>query len=103
MFCDSFPFEILTMLNDLLPFLYGISLFLLLWQAVRVMKKGFDADPSSSSKENKSNQLQEDRTGQITIHPELITQDGVITDEDLLTVRFSKDIDPPKSTESPSE
>ena len=32
-----------------------------------------------------------DRTGRLTIHPELLDSDGQITQEDLLTVRFSGD------------
>jgi len=39
----------------------------------------------------------------VTIHPELLNKDGCITDEDLLTVRFSKDTDHPQSYEKPSE
>ena len=45
----------------------------------------------------------DDRTGLVTVHPELLNKDGFITDEDLLTVRFSKDNDHPKSSEKPSE
>ena len=30
-----------------------------------------------------------DRTGKVTIHPELLDGDGRLTEEDLLTVRFS--------------
>ena len=43
-----------------------------------------------------------DRTGLITVHPELLNQEGKITDEDLLTVRFSNDIEPPKSSNEDS-
>ena len=46
---------------------------------------------------------EEDRTGLLTIHPELLDQDGRITDEDLLTVRFSGDTDPPQSAETSAE
>ena len=49
------------------------------------------------------NPPKKDRTGQFTIHPELLDEEGNITDEDLLTVRFSNDLDPPKQTESSSE
>ena len=45
----------------------------------------------------------DDRTGLVTVHPELLDKDGSITDEDLLTVRFSKDTDHPQSSEKPSE
>ena len=50
-----------------------------------------------------SDEVSRDRTGLVTIHPELLNKDGCITDEDLLTVRFSKDTDHPKSSEKPSE
>ena len=39
-----------------------------------------------------------DRTGLLTVHPELLNQEGQITDEDLLTVRFSNELDPPESS-----
>ncbi|WP_432786000.1 DUF2973 domain-containing protein [Cyanobium sp. BSA11S] len=39
---------------------------------------------------------QADRTGRLTIHPELLDADGRITSEDLLTVRFGSDNDPPR-------
>jgi hypothetical protein len=32
-----------------------------------------------------------DRTGRLTIHPELLDADGQLTAEDLLTVRFETD------------
>ena len=58
------------------------SLVALLWQAFRVMGKGFRAASGPISEPN-------DRTGRITVHPELLDSDGRITNEDLLTVRFS--------------
>ena len=36
----------------------------------------------------------DDRTGRLTIHPELLDPDGQLTREDLLTVRFSGDNEP---------
>ena len=91
------------MLSDFLPFLYGISVFLLLLCAARVMFNGFFIDQSSKKTKLFSTQFNEDRTGLVTVHPELLNTEGRITDEDLLTVRFSKDNDPPKSFEKPSE
>ena len=91
------------MLNFLFLLIYASAVLFLLWQAFRVMGRGFSAAqelPSSSFKRRNS---EEDRTGQLTIHPELLDQDGRITDEDLLTVRFSGDIDPPKSAETSAE
>lgn len=89
------------MFNNLLPIIYGICVFILLLQALRVMSKGFQADPFSKSSDLKIKDG--DRTGQVTIHPEILNQDGNITDEDLLTVRFSRDVDSQNSADSSSE
>lgn len=74
------------MLSSLFPLLYGAIFVALLWQAFRVMSKGFRAasGPIETSATN-------DRTGRITVHPELLDSEGRITEEDLLTVRFSDD------------
>ncbi len=88
------------MLSAAFPFLYAFLLILLLWQAFRVMTKGFFA---ANALDRPINSLKKDRTGKFTIHPELLDEDGKITNEDLLTVRFSNDLDPPKQTESSSE
>ena len=68
------------MLNSLFPLVYGAAFVLLLWQAFRVMGQGF-----------KAAHPERDRTGKVTVHPELLDQDGRLTEEDLLTVRFSND------------
>ena len=73
-----------TMLSALFPLFYGTILVALLWQAFRVMGKGFRAASGPISEPNDN-----DRTGRITVHPELLDSDGRITNEDLLTVRFS--------------
>ncbi len=91
------------MLSNFLPFLYGLSVFALLILAVRVMLNGFFSGESSNTQNSFSKAKSDDRTGLVTIHPELLNKDGCITDEDLLTVRFSQDTDPPKSSEKPSE
>ena len=92
------------MLNNFLPFLYGLSVFALLIVAARIMMNGFFSDQSSLKTQNSfSNKRGDDRTGLITVHPELLNENGSITDEDLLTVRFSKDTDHPQSYEKPSE
>ena len=39
-------------------------------------------------------ELGDDRTGRLTIHPELLDAQGQLTKEDLLTVRFSGDNEP---------
>jgi len=81
------------MIGSLFPLLYGVIFVGLLWQAFRVMGKGFRA-ASGPIDEPKAN----DRTGRVTVHPELLDSDGRITEEDLLTVRFGGDEDtPPES------
>ena len=91
------------MLSNFLPFLYGLSVFILLIIAARIMFNGFVLEQSSNTQDSFKKERSDDRTGMITIHPELLNKDGCITDEDLLTVRFSKDTDPPQSSEKPSE
>ena len=91
------------MLSNFLPFLYGLSLFVFLILAARIMLNGFFDPQSSKTKNSFLKKKSNDRTGLVTIHPELLNKDGYITDEDLLTVRFSKDTDHPQSFEKPSE
>ena len=91
------------MMNNSLPFLYGISVFALLILAAKIMLNGFFSDQSSQTQKSLSKEKSNDRTGLVTIHPELLNKDGCITNEDLLTVRFSKDTDHPQSFEKPSE
>ena len=91
------------MLSNYLPFLYGISVLVLLILAAKIMLNGFFSAQSSQAQNSFSNGKSDDRTGLVTIHPELLNKDGCITDEDLLTVRFSKDTDHPQSSEKPSE
>ncbi len=80
------------MLNALFPLLYGAIFVGLLWQAFQVMSKGFRAASGPVSEPK-------DRTGRVTVHPELLDNDGKITEEALLTVRFSGEDEPP-TTES---
>ena len=91
------------MLSNFLPFLYGLSVFILLILAARIMLNGFFSGQSLNTKNSFSQKRRDDRTGLVTVHPELLNEDGCITDEDLLTVRFSKDTDHPQSSEKPSE
>lgn len=85
----------------MVPLLYGTCFVLLLWQAFRVMAQGFKAVPpmANGSAANKGS----DRTGRVTIHPELLDDQGQLTQEDLLTVRFSGDADPPRVSGEPTE
>ena len=91
------------MLSNSLPFLYGLSVFVLLILSARIMLIGFFSGKTSQTLNSFSKKKRDDRTGLVTIHPELLNKDGYITDEDLLTVRFSIDTDHPKSSEKPSE
>ena len=91
------------MFSQLFPFIYGFIALLLLFLAGRVMLRGWFLDQTVRIDKPLSNQSSDDRTGRVTIHPELLNKEGRITDEDLLTVRFSRDIDPPQSKEKPSD
>ena len=91
------------MLSSLFPILYGLAVAYLLWQAFRVMGRGFKAAQSQGKVEFNDNKVKGDRTGRLTIHPELLDGEGRITDEELLTVRFSEDLDPPQSAETSAE
>ena len=92
------------MLSNFLPFVYGLSVLVLLILAARIMLNGFFSGHGSFKAQNSfSKKKGDDRTGVVTVHPELLNENGCITDEDLLTVRFSKDTDHPQSSENPSE
>ena len=66
------------MLSGLFPLAYAAIATCLLLQAFRMMRL------SSSSAKAPS-----DRTGLKTVHPELLDENGVMTDEELWAVRFS--------------
>ena len=91
------------MLSSLFPVVYGLAVFFLLWQAFRVMGRGFGISLSSNFQNATLKKIKDDRTGLVTIHPELLDQEGRVTEEELLTVRFSEDIDPPYSAETSTE
>ena len=86
------------MFNNLFSLFYGLAVVLLLYQAIRVMARGFQASNTFQKSTSDSSRLDDDRTGRLTVHPEILDSEGRITDEDLLTVRFSEDVDPPKSS-----
>lgn len=75
-----------ALLSQIFPIVYGVCFLALLWQAFRVMGRGFKAvqSPGGAPPDRPAG----DRTGQVTIHPELLDADGQLTQEDLLTVRF---------------
>lgn len=87
-----------TLLSELFPLLYGACFVVLLWQSFRVMGRGFRAmprSPEAASASVPSAGSADDRTGRITVHPELLDAQGRLTQEDLLTVRFGGDNEQP--------
>ena len=73
----------------LFPIIYLAALTYLVWKAFKVMSNGW----SVSSKEKKHFYNQNLKQRNYTIHPELLDKSGNITEEELLTVRFSNDND----------
>ena len=69
----------------LFPIIYSAALTYLVWKAFRVMSKGWGI----SYNKNKSFSNSSFKQKQYTIHPELLDKSGNITEEELLTVRFS--------------
>ncbi|MEB3322869.1 MAG: DUF2973 domain-containing protein [Synechococcaceae cyanobacterium] len=87
-----------SLLPDLFPLVYGACFLVLLWQAFRMMARGFRAVPRPGERSGSPSRRSEpgvDRTGRLTIHPELLDADGELTREDLLTVRFGEDNERP--------
>ena len=91
-----------ALVSQLLPLLYLACLVALLWQAFKAMGRGFraiprpgDPDAAGTVSNLSAAEAPIDRTGRLTIHPELLDADGQLTDEDLLTVRFSGDNEQP--------
>ncbi|CAK6689989.1 DUF2973 domain-containing protein [Synechococcus sp. CCY9201] len=80
--------------TKLFPYLYGACFLLLLWQAFQVMARGFRAVPRPGDR-SAAGTTSGDRTGRLTIHPELLDAEGQLTREDLLTVRFNGDNERP--------
>ena len=87
------------MLGSLFPLIYGALFVALLWQAFRVMSKGFRA--ASGPISNSPSNAPIDRTGRVTVHPELLDSEGRITEEALLTVRFGGDDDEAPTANGP--
>ena len=73
----------------LFPIIYSAALTYLVWKAFRVMSNGWGISRVENKDFNKSNFQQK----KYTIHPELLDKAGNITEEELLTVRFSNDND----------
>tara|TARA_B100000886_G_C20229652_1_gene409997 strand:+ start:438 stop:698 length:261 start_codon:yes stop_codon:yes gene_type:complete len=72
----------------LFPIIYSAALTYLVWKAFKVMSNGWDI--SGAEKKSFSTNLKQKK---YTIHPELLDKSGNITEEELLTVRFSNDND----------
>ena len=73
----------------LFPIIYSAALTYLVWKAFKVMSNGWGALDKKQNQSFKTNIRQK----KYTIHPELLDKSGNITDEELLTVRFSNDSD----------
>lgn len=89
------------LISQLFPLVYGSCFLLLLWQAFRVMRRGFTAVPRVAAPQPDGQAG--DRTGRPTIHPELLDAEGRITREDLLTVRFGQERAEDSDREPPAE
>ncbi|MCX5952676.1 MAG: DUF2973 domain-containing protein [Cyanobacteria bacterium] len=95
----------LVLLERVFPLLYAGCFLFLLWQAFQVMGRGFQAIPRPGDSGTNAKPVGDrpaDRTGKVTIHPELLDAQGRITREDLLTVRFSGDNGEPATPVDPS-
>ena len=73
----------------LFPIIYSAALTYLVWKAFKVMSNGWGI----SGTEKKGFYDKNLKQKKYTIHPELLDKSGNITDEELLTVRFSNDND----------
>ena len=73
----------------LFPIIYSAALTYLVWKAFKVMSNGWAISSTEKSDFYKSNFKQK----KYTIHPELLDKSGNLTEEELLTVRFSNDND----------
>ena len=73
----------------LFPIIYSAALTYLVWKAFKVMSNAWDISGAEKKRFNSSNFQQR----KYTIHPELLDKSGNITEEELLTVRFSNDND----------
>ena len=70
------------MLSFLFPIVFTAGFVFLLVQAFRTMAIAFGSNGFNSIS------MRQDRTGLLTTHPELLDQNGDMTTEDLLVVKF---------------
>ena len=73
----------------LFTILYSGALSFLVWKAFKVMSNGWGVSDTEKKRFSTTNFKQK----KYTIHPELLDKSGNITEEELLTVRFSNDND----------
>ena len=73
----------------LFPIIYSAALTYLVWKAFKVMSTGWGIAETEKKSSPNSNLQQK----KYTIHQELLDKSGNITEEELLTVRFSNDND----------
>ena len=78
-------------MSILFPIIYSAALTYLVWKAFKVMSNGWGVSGVEKKRFNNVNLQQK----KYTIHPELLDKSGNITEEELLTVRFSNDNDSP--------
>ena len=76
-------------MSFLIPIIYSAALTYLVWKSFKVMSNGWGALEKNQKRTFNSNI----RQNKYTIHPELLDKSGNITQEELLTVRFSNDTD----------
>ena len=76
-------------MSILFPIIYSAALTYLVWKAFKVMSNGWGLSSAENKRFYNSNLKQK----KYTIHPELLDKSGNITEEELLTVRFSNDND----------
>ena len=76
-------------MSVLFPIIYSAALTYLVWKAFKVMSNGWAISSSEKNNFYKSNLKQK----KYTIHPELLDKSGNLTEEELLTARFSNDND----------
>ena len=72
------------MLSVLFPFVFAGTFVFLFSQAFRMMSLGLNTQSINRSSPSR----RRDRTGLLTIHPELLDQHGDFVSEELLVVRF---------------
>ena len=73
-------------MSILFPIIYSAALTYLVWKAFKVMSNGWGL-------EQKRFNTSKFKQKKYTIHPELLDKSGNITEEELLTIRFSNDND----------